>query len=126
MTWDKSLYPADWPAISQAIRERAGHRCEQCGAAAGEVGYHRDGQWVMVYRSLAQIDMAADEPGGPRLVVCILTVAHLDHTPANCDPANLRCLCRGCHLRYDAAHHARNAARTRRRRRIERGQMELL
>lgn len=36
MTWDKSLYPANWRDISRTIRERAGYRCEQCGAEAGE------------------------------------------------------------------------------------------
>jgi hypothetical protein len=30
-----------------------------------------------------------------------LTVAHLDHNPANCDRANLRALCAPCHCRYD-------------------------
>lgn len=32
----------------------------------------------------------------------ILTVAHLDHTPENCDPANLRAWCQWCHNTYDA------------------------
>ncbi|NET35453.1 MAG: hypothetical protein F6K19_26090, partial [Cyanothece sp. SIO1E1] len=32
----------------------------------------------------------------------VLTVAHLDHQPANCDPDNLRAWCSVCHLRYDA------------------------
>jgi hypothetical protein len=31
----------------------------------------------------------------------ILTVAHLDHNPANCDPGNLLAMCQACHLRYD-------------------------
>jgi len=43
----------------------------------------------------------------------VLTVAHLDHNPANCDPENLRAMCQRCHLAYDAEHHRRNAARTR-------------
>jgi hypothetical protein len=42
-----------------------------------------------------------------------LTVAHLDHDPANCAPDNLRALCAPCHLRYDAQHHARSASHTR-------------
>lgn len=126
MPWDRSLYPADWPRISHEIRERAGHRCEHCGAAAGEIGYHQDGRWVMVYRDITRVGIEQDDPDAPRLVRCILTVAHLNHQPADCRLENLACLCRRCHLVYDARHHARNAARTRRRRRIERGQMELL
>lgn len=41
-----------------------------------------------------------------------LAVAHLDHTPENCDPDNLRAMCQACHLTYDAAHHAATRART--------------
>jgi hypothetical protein len=40
-------------------------------------------------------------------------VAHLDHTPENCDPANLKAMCQACHLSYDAEHHAETASRTR-------------
>ena len=43
-----------------------------------------------------------------------LTVAHLDHDPSNNAESNLRALCQRCHLRYDTAHHQRNAAQTRR------------
>jgi hypothetical protein len=47
----------------------------------------------------------------------ILTVAHLDHTPANCDPGNLRAMCQRCHLSYDREHHIANARAKRRNRR---------
>lgn len=43
----------------------------------------------------------------------VLTTAHLDHTPENCDGANLRAMCQGCHLHYDRGHHAETRARTR-------------
>jgi len=43
----------------------------------------------------------------------ILTIAHLDHTPENCDLDNLKALCQRCHLTYDAKHHAKNARKTR-------------
>ena len=35
-------------------------------------------------------------------VKVVLTVAHLDHMPENCDPQNLRAWCQRCHNRYDA------------------------
>lgn len=38
---------------------------------------------------------------------------------------NLAALCQRCHLNYDRDEHRVNAARTRRRKRIEAGQMEL-
>jgi hypothetical protein len=43
----------------------------------------------------------------------VLTVAHLDHTPENCADENLKAMCQGCHLAYDADHHAETAAATR-------------
>lgn len=36
----------------------------------------------------------------------ILTVAHLNHTPEDCNPENLRALCQRCHLNYDKEHHS--------------------
>ena len=49
-----------------------------------------------------------------KLIRIILTIGHLDHTPENCDPANLRAWCQRHHLGYDAAHHAETARATRR------------
>ena len=61
----RALYPADWPAISRRIRfERAGNRCEWCGAA---------NHWFH------------PETGS----VVVLTVAH----PANNADDNLAALC---------------------------------
>lgn len=44
----------------------------------------------------------------------VLTIMHLDHDLANDDPSNFAAGCQRCHLTYDAALHARNAAATRR------------
>jgi hypothetical protein len=49
-----------------------------------------------------------------RLVV--LTIAHLNHVPEDCAEDNLRAWCQRCHLTYDAKHHAKTAAVTRRKR----------
>lgn len=108
MPFDRSRYPSNWDAISYEIRAvRAEWRCE----CRGECGCSHDGA-----RCGRRHGNPIDPPGTqeslvPRLVV--LTVAHLDHDPANCDPGNLRAMCQRCHLRYDAKHHARNATRTR-------------
>lgn len=48
----------------------------------------------------------------PTLIV--LTCAHLDHQPENCDPANLRMFCQRHHLSHDADHHRATAQATRR------------
>jgi len=101
---NKKLYPKDWKAISLRIRERAGNRCEFCGA----------------------INHTSHPITGSKV---ILTVAHLDHNPANCDGNNLRALCQKCHLTYDAQHHAKTAKVTRNKKKIEavtaNGQLEL-
>lgn len=51
---------------------------------------------------------------GPKPIVIVLTVAHLDHQPENCDPENLRALCQRHHLAHDHDHHRANAQATRR------------
>lgn len=92
---NRDRYPADWKEISRSIRARAGYRCEgspaypDCRAENGE----------------------RHPVTGSRVV---LTVAHLDHTPENCDPANLMAMCQRCHLTYDREHHAQTRYRTRR------------
>ncbi|GAA0705002.1 hypothetical protein GCM10010193_70050 [Kitasatospora atroaurantiaca] len=98
---NRSRYPADWPAISHRIRfERAAGRCE-CLGECGR-GTHTG--------RCPNLNGGDAYGTGSRVV---LTVAHLDHTPENCDPANLRAMCQGCHLHYDRDHHRETAARTR-------------
>ena len=102
---NRGRYPADWPEISRAIKERAGWRCE----CAGECG--------RPYLHLDVDDRCRNRHGEPAYGTgsrVVLTTAHLDHTPENCDPANLRAMCQGCHLHYDREHHAATRAETRR------------
>ena len=105
MPMKRHLYPADWERISASIRERAGNSCEWpgCGLANGVV---------------------VDGKRGPYHVV--LTVAHLNHDPRDGRPENLRAWCQPHHLRYDARHHAYNAACTRHKRLVDAGQLELI
>jgi hypothetical protein len=91
---NKARYPQNWKAIRARILERAGNCCEQCRAPNGSI----------VNRGTAT---------KPRPVKVVLTIAHLDHTPENCDESNLLALCQLHHLMYDAQHHARNARATR-------------
>lgn len=119
---NRARYPANWPEIRLRILARAMHRCEYegCTAVHRALGYWRDGKWVPLPRALR--DAGVD---GPMVIACadgseikviriVLTIAHLDHTPENCDPANLRAWCQRHHLAYDAQHHAETAYRTRR------------
>lgn len=80
---NRQRYPKDWPAISRRIRfERAGGQCE----------------WVEDDR---RCRARHNEPHPETLSRVVLTVAHLDHQPENCDDGNLLALCQMHHNRYD-------------------------
>lgn len=101
---NRQRYPAEWAAISWVIRwMRAVGRCE-CRGECGRPAYHlHHGRCINI-------------AGLPAIVTgstVVLTVAHLDHTPENCHPANLRAMCQGCHLHYDRDHHAETRRHTR-------------
>lgn len=75
----RAMYPKNWKEISKKIRHiRAKNKCERCGARNGHP-HPKTGSKV------------------------VLTVAHLDHDPTNCDFANLRAWCQKCHNSYDAS-----------------------
>jgi hypothetical protein len=106
---ERDRYPVDWPAISAEIRfKRAEGRCE----CRGECGGIRHMDWIRRMNQLIVRCAAIHaqlSPYSGSLVV--LTTAHLDHTPENCDPGNLRAMCQACHLAYDSEHHAQTRAR---------------
>jgi hypothetical protein len=108
-------YPKNWKTeIRPAILARAGNRCEWPGCDV------LDGSWGIrfadgTFDSPRLPDECHDYPGS-RFVHIVLTVAHLDHDPNNCDPENLRAWCQYHHLNYDARHHAESARQTRERR----------
>ena len=80
----RDRYPPDWPAISRRTRfERAENRCEWCGAEN--------------YRPHPET--------GSKVT---LTVADLDHDPANNSDDNLAALCQACHNRFDGPKRAAN------------------
>lgn len=96
-------YPKDWKkVVVPRIRARSGDRCEchgECGSGADEHG----GRCKAVNR----------EPHPVTKSIVVLTVAHLNHTPEDCRDEVLRHMCQRCHLRYDSAHHQKNARVTR-------------
>lgn len=120
---NRRRYPRDWPEISRRIRfGRALGRCE----CTGECG----------------IEHAADGAGGePRCTALhgephpitasrvVLTVAHLPgRAIEQCGDGDLKAMCQRCHLRMDAAIHARNRSLTagaRRDRRRGQGRLDL-
>ena len=126
---NRNRYPANWKQIRASILDRAGHKCEQCNAPnrtliARGVGSD-DGTYMLadggdVFNSETGERLGLARGGEYEtkgLIEVVLTIAHLDHVPENCEPANLKALCQRCHLRYDFEHHKANAASTRRARR---------
>lgn len=136
MPVDAKRYPVDWKQISQRIRfERAGGKCETCGAPHGKYiiripgtsdwledtivdGYYApDGTHIKFSEVPAGYDV--DRP-----VKVVLTVHHIginkpDGTPGDihdkmdCRDENLVALCARCHLIADLPGHIQNAKQTR-------------
>lgn len=127
---NRALYPADWPAISLEAKVRAAWQCTHAGCSAKQYDYgywHGDPlRWVRIggpMKTYAEARRLAaeehwsrfgDEPGDYKILVIVLTVAHLDHDPTNCAPDNLAAMCQRHHLAYDHHHHRANAQATRR------------
>ena len=106
---NRGRYPADWKTISTERKDAAGWRCEcvgECGRGTHE-GRCSNRHSAPAYGTGSTV---------------VLTTAHLNHTPEDCRPENLRAMCQGCHLHYDREHHAQTRRRTRE---SERGEMPL-
>ena len=125
MPMDRSTYPKDWPAISRRVREEAGQKCQRCGVANGAFVVRAGDRCDVLDEWSAEI--AARE--GKKVTRIVLTVAHTGPNKHDKhdkhDLSSLEALCQRCHLREDLDDHVRHAAETRRRRRVEAGQMEL-
>ncbi len=102
MPFIASRYPADWKAISRAIRVRSGGQCE----CAGECGLHHDRRCNE--RNGTEAKWAKGK--------IVLTVAHLRTalSEMDCRDEVLKAMCQRCHLRYDQALHIANSRATRR------------
>lgn len=123
---NRDRYPTDWPAVSLAVKERAGWRCEcegECGRPADHLG--PDPIEREDLPDTRCVNHQGDRAYGTGSRV-VLTTAHLDHVPEHCDPSNLRAMCQGCHLHYDREHHAQTRAENRARALADAGQETLL
>lgn len=124
---NKARYPKNWKEISRSIiQDRAGNRCEGCGVHNHAVGYrdeegifHPDfgnpiledygrgidsktGKMISYKAAKAHADFTTfHDERGDKYFVIVLTTAHLDHVPENCEPENLRSFCQKCHNNYD-------------------------
>lgn len=110
---NRDRYPPDWKEISARVRDDAGQRCEWCRAPNGETiarGKGDDAGTYMLEGGETYHDTTGkylglrrgSEYDAARFVRVILTVAHMDHQPENCERENLKALCQKCHNAYDA------------------------
>lgn len=96
---NKKRYPKNWNAISEDIRfNRADNKCELCGAINHSYVNSKTRELCL-----------PDEYNAIRIV---LTVAHLDHQPENCDYTNLKAMCQKCHNNYDKHHRKETRRKT--------------
>lgn len=110
---NRDRYPADWPELSHRLKEAARWRCQctgECGRGHTDRCPERHGRMAVRGRC-------------DHLIV--LTVAHLDHTPENNQPENLRVMCPGCHLHYDQPYHLARRVLNRLQAQEDAGQLKL-
>lgn len=131
---NRGLYPPDWHVVRMRILRRAGYRCEHPGCMARQYSV---GWWIVdpntqawrwspawgqndnprTYNEARQVAAELDHSRseeGPKPIVIVLTIAHLDHDPTNNSDDNLRAMCQRHHLAHDHDHHRANAQATRR------------
>ena len=113
---NKARYPSNWKSeIRPAILERANHKCEGCGVKNHEsiLRSNSDDDWCYDDGNLSCVSTFKHNNRSWRPVYIVLTIAHLDHVPENCDPENLRAWCQKCHNSYDAPYRAANRKKRR-------------
>jgi hypothetical protein len=112
MPMDRSLYPKDWDAIARSIKDAADWKCQQCDRPCRRPGETREQLEDRIRLSQTRwagdlYELEDDDEFGaievPKLGRFTLTVAHLNHQPADCRPENLMALCSVCHCRMDIA-----------------------
>lgn len=112
MPVDRSRYPDDWPAIALRTKEAADWICADCGMQCRRPGEPFDTHRRTMSVHHLGVDKSDGTPGDMR-------------DKQDCRPENLLALCSKCHLARDLPGHIANAARTRRLRKIEAGQLEI-
>ncbi|MGL5805656.1 MAG: HNH endonuclease [Xenococcaceae cyanobacterium] len=109
MPINKTNYHPNWNAIALNVKDKAGWICSECGRPCKRPKESWDEfKYRLSRRSKKQYMECCDRRGR-----FVLTTAHLNHNTKDNRTANLKAMCSVCHLRYDAKYHAKNAARTR-------------
>lgn len=107
-----------WRETRERILRRARGCCEQCGIPHRLRIIRAGGYWwdVLSGGCWRRPDGSVGRPPKGlrrRHVAIVLTIAHLNSTPGDDRPENLKALCQWCHLNFDQALHVANSRRTR-------------
>jgi hypothetical protein len=92
----RARYPTNWQAIALPIKQQADWCCQECGRRC--------------QRPEESLEQLRSRIGQAKPRQYLLTVAHLDQNPQNCDDDNLKALCTVCHLRHDRQFRAKQQA----------------
>ena len=98
----RSRYPKNWDEISLEVKQSANWKCEECGRECRKVGESLEDfieRIVPKVHCKESYELLGEILTKPTRFV--LTTAHLNHVPEDCDRANLKALCSACHCRYD-------------------------
>lgn len=105
MPMDRRLYPDNWDELALEIKTEANWCCTECGRPCRQPGESFDDFLKRCWNPSLEMRYPTYEMDGERRVSkagrFVLTVAHIDHEPQNCDRTNLKALCAPCHGTYD-------------------------
>lgn len=105
---NKSRYPSNWKEIRESILKRADNKCEKCNLLNHSYVLRDNNSNRSCPEDSERTEWFKEGFPDHRRVKVVLTIAHLDHTPENCEPENLRAWCQKCHNTYDAPYRAKN------------------
>ena len=108
----RQFYGREWhTVIRPRILKRARDRCEQCRIPNHETAWRVGASWRVPRQTWWRDEggrctrLISPPTGWLRKVRIVLTIAHLNHDPADNRDENLMALCQWCHLHHDRAHH---------------------
>lgn len=111
MPIDYNDYPENWPELRQQVLDRDQHKCSKCGVPQYGVGYRigPEGKFMCLATGWSCLeakvlkDIHSKEYPNQKLIIIVLTVAHLDHDEWNHNVKldRLAAMCQRCHLAYD-------------------------
>ncbi|HNG68567.1 MAG TPA: hypothetical protein PLP63_06465 [Saprospiraceae bacterium] len=124
MPIDYKKYHPNWKSeIRPRILARANNRCENCGLKNYSVGYRRHGVFIPVpfiknynsppkdfttYKDAKAFADKFNKTWDDKLIVIVLTIAHINHDTSENEDKDLAALCQQCHNRHDAQYRSLN------------------